>query len=179
MKRIIFILVIILAASVSLQAQVSTAQVTGHVYDENKAPLPGVTIVLFNPATNRTTGTMTNERGLYNLVGIQPGRYQLSATFIGYHKTTSNIQLTVGQNAVVDFNMVPSSVQLAQVDVVSNAPKFELSKSDISTTVRAEQIMQLPAESRNVLNLAGLSPGVKSYSPVGGQTLPSAGAVSS
>lgn len=179
MKRIILLLLIVAAASVRLSAQVSTAQISGHVYDENKDPLPGVTIVLFNPSTNRTTGTMTNERGIYNLVGVQPGRYQLSATFIGYHKTTSNIQLTVGQNAVIDFNMVPSSVQLAQVDVVSNAPKFELSKSDISTTVRAEQIMQLPAESRNVLNLAGLSPGVKSYSPVGGQTLPSAGAVSS
>ncbi|MGE5680141.1 MAG: hypothetical protein ACM34K_04605, partial [Bacillota bacterium] len=37
----------------------------------------------------------------------------------------------------------------------------------------------LPMDSRNILTLAEVSPGVKSYAPVGGQTLPAAGAVSS
>lgn len=179
MKRILFLFIIIVIGSQKLDAQVSTAQISGHVYDENKTPLPSVTIILRNPATNRTMGTTTNERGLYNIANIQPGSHEITAQFIGYHKNTVNIQLTVGQNAVLDFNLIPSSVQLSTVDIVSNASKFELTKSDISTTVRAEQIMQLPAESRNVLNLAALSPGVKSYAPVGGQALPASGAVSS
>ncbi|HEY9187994.1 MAG TPA: TonB-dependent receptor, partial [Ignavibacteria bacterium] len=65
-----------------------------------------------------------------------------------------------------------------QIVVTSEAPKFELEKADISTIVTQEQIKALPLDNRSIFSLAQVSPGIKNYAPVGGQTLPSSGAIS-
>ena len=46
----------------------------------------------------------------------------------------------------------------------------------VSAPVMKDEIENLPLNSRGIMNLAGIAPGIKTYAPQSGRTLPSGGA---
>src|ERR1041385_7012460 len=68
--------------------QSTFATVSGTVADPSGAVLPGVSITATNSATGVVTTVVSNEAGAYNLTGILPGSYTLSAELPGFQKAT-------------------------------------------------------------------------------------------
>src|SRR5688572_23196821 len=63
----------------------SNAQLSGIVTDQSNALIPGVTITITKADTGVVTTTITNEAGVYNFAGLQPGSgYSVSATLPGF-----------------------------------------------------------------------------------------------
>jgi hypothetical protein len=62
--------------------------------------------------------------------------------------------------------------------VVTASRRGDVGRADVATTVTSEQIAALPLNSRNVLTVAAIAPGVRSYAVEGGRSIPSAGAIS-
>ncbi len=179
MRHVIYLLVIlilIIGGSIS-KAQISTAQVEGRVVDNEGKPLPDVEIVVRNVETGLTRGTITTKSGTYYILGLQPGKYEITALHVGYKKATTTVEVLIGQTGIVNFTLVPEAIELGAVEVVATAPVFELKRTDVSMPVRREQIVNLPLDTRNVMNLAALVPGIKYYSPIGGRSLPEAGSL--
>ncbi len=176
MRPLILILLSLFAGGYLL-AQVSTCQIEGKVVDNEGKPIPYAEIILKNVETGLTRGTITTKSGSYYFGGLQPGKYEISALHIGYRKATKTIEVLVGQTGVVNITLIPEAIELGAVEVVAAAPVFELKRTDVSMPVRQEQIINLPLDTRNVMNLAALVPGIKYYSPIGGRALPEAGSL--
>jgi hypothetical protein len=175
MKKILYIICLfILIQAVDLFAQISRATVNGKIIDNEGEPVPAAAVMVEDLDAGLTRGTTTDEKGVYTLVGLLTGNYVLKVQHLTYHPQERNINLSVGQTLTLDFKLIPKSLEIGTVEVVSEAT-FELKKSDVSSSVRNEQIMELPLDSRSVLNLGAITPGVKSY----GGSYPSSGAVSS
>ncbi|MCG9973262.1 DUF5686 and carboxypeptidase regulatory-like domain-containing protein [Christiangramia crocea] len=91
-----------------------SSQITGLVKDENGTPLPYVNIY----TENGSTGTTTNEEGLYELKIKEQGNYTITFQFLGYKTRKKNIEFK-GTPLKVDINLSPESTTLDEVSVNS------------------------------------------------------------
>lgn len=86
MRLSLFQTLLLLLCSVVVAAQEKTVTVSGIIKAaEDKAAIPYVTISLTHEQdSSLTTGTITGENGQFILEGIEPGRYRLTATYMGF-----------------------------------------------------------------------------------------------
>ena len=70
---------VLLAAAVAAPAlaQDFRGAITGRVTDTSNAVLPGATVTATNIATNQPTSSVTNSDGVYNLLFLTPGIYNV------------------------------------------------------------------------------------------------------
>lgn len=177
MMRLIISFLILIILGGDVFTQVSTAQIEGRVVDNEGNPLPNANVVIKNVETGLVRGTITTKSGSYFIGGLQPGRYEIVVSFVGFRTETRRVEVLVGQTAVVNFTLVSEAIPLGAVEVAAEVPVFEVKRTDVSMPVRREQIVNLPLDTRNVMQLAALAPGVKAYAPIGGRALPEAGSL--
>jgi len=160
-------------------AQVTTVSLEGKVVDNERNSVPGTNILVKNLATGTLRGATSDADGRYRILGIPPGTYTVQVQHVGYKSITrENVRFVTGQRPVLDFTMIPEAVQLGEVQVIGmRVAEFELTRVDVSTPVVRDQIINLPLNSRSALNLAALAPGIRSYAPTAGRSLPSAGSL--
>jgi hypothetical protein len=164
-------------ASPAPHAAQTTVTLTGRVTAQGR-PVGDAQIAVTDKETNQVRGTRTSANGDYAVVGLQPGTYTVRVQRVGFSPASQEIRLLVGQRATLDFAIQETAVALTGVQV-SAEPRatFEAQRTDISTPVVQAEIQNLPLNTRNTLNLAAIVPGIKTYAPTAGRSLPSAGSL--
>ena len=81
----------------------NTGKITGEVKDSQT----GEAIVGASVQIQGTTmGAATNIDGYYVILNVQPGKYILVASGVGYNKkTVSNVQVSLDQTTTMDFKL--------------------------------------------------------------------------
>jgi len=141
-------------------AQTGQASVTGTVRDASHALVTAASVVITNSETNVATKTQTNGEGIYYLGALPRGPYILTIEKDGFKKWEGNLELYVGQNAVVDPVLNVGSVQEV-VAVTGVAPVITTQSAEISNVKDYERIRQLPLNGREVTLLLNLTPGLE------------------
>src|SRR3954466_16080167 len=104
------VLVLALLALLPLTAFAQEAVLTGTITDSTGGVLPGVTITATHTETGNTFVGVTDEKGGYR-IPVRVGQYKIDAELAGFGSVTRQIALLVGQTAVLNLQMAPSSVQ--------------------------------------------------------------------
>ncbi len=130
-------------------ASAQTHTVSGTIRDAAGNPLPGVAVVV--PGT--THGTVTDMDGRYTLK--VDGAKTLQASFIGYQ--TGEIDLASGSGDIVLFE---DNKEMDEVVVVAYGSTRREAKTGAITTVRADEIADVPASSVDKM-LSGKMAGVQ------------------
>lgn len=145
----------------------------------HRATLAGAEVLVVYKETGQQRGAVTDAEGRYRILGLVPGLYDVTARYLGYRSSTrTDVQLVVGQRATLTFTLFPEAIQVQAVEVVAErAGSFEIQRMDVSIPVLRQEILSLPLDTRNTMNLAAIAPGIRSYATIGGRSLPSAGAV--
>ena len=87
----------------ALNAQTTTASITGTVSDPSGAVVPNVKVTATNTATNLSYPAQTNEAGLFNILFLPVGPYNVTTEAEGFKKTVLGpFALEVNQIARVD-----------------------------------------------------------------------------
>jgi Carboxypeptidase regulatory-like domain len=141
-----------------------TGQIVGTVKDASGAVVPKADLILIDNGTGATVETKSGADGNFVFPNLQPGRYQITATFQGFQPVT--IQQVVVETArsvdvVVQFQVAGVS---ESVDVAGRSQVVETSSSTVANTLTNAQIAKLPIAGRNVLNFALLVPGAATSS---------------
>jgi hypothetical protein len=157
-------LILIVQLVLSQGSGTYTASLTGKVVDNEEKPIPDVEIVVKNVETGYIRGAITAASGVYNVLSLPPGTYEVSALHVGYGKQTKVIELGVGERVTINFTLVPKEIQLGEVLVTAEAIEYEVKKTELSVPLRPQQIATLPINTRNFLELMALVPGMK---PIG------------
>ena len=158
-----------------LEAQ-NTITLEGSVRDES-GPLANAQITAVNSATAEVARTTARTNGDFRILGLFAGRYAVTVRALGYTPNTQTVELIIGQRAHLEFEMKKGAAELAATTVVSERVKHvEVQRLSVSAPVLKEEIENLPLNQRGIMNLAAVAPGIKSYAPQSGRTLPSGGA---
>jgi carboxypeptidase family protein/TonB-dependent receptor-like protein len=143
-----------------LHAQTPGASLSGSVQDEAGAVMPGVTLTLRSPATGTARTALTDAKGRYLFLNVDPAEYDLRAEHAGFKSVTRNgIVLSVGGAPVVDLVMAVGPVS-EEVTVVREEPILEATRAELSRVVSAREIESLPNMGRNFVDFVKMSAGV-------------------
>ncbi len=155
----------VLTALVCLMPVVSGAQgrtagqIVGTVKDASGAVVPKAELILIDNGTGTTNETRSGADGNFVFPNLQPGRYQITATFQGFNPVTIQevvVETARSVNLVVQFEVAGLT---EQVRVEGRSQVVETTSTTIANTVSNEQISKLPLAGRNILNFALLVPG--------------------
>lgn len=151
-----------LVTAVPAWTQSTAATVIGSVVDEQKAVLPGATVTIRNVDSGLVRTTTADATGNYRLVGLPPGRYELTAELSGFRTAVrSDLTLTVAQEATVVIALRIGTLEEA-ITVTAETPVVQTSRSALGTTITTTTIEELPIAGRNFATLSQLTPGVTS-----------------
>lgn len=160
-----------------LDAQ-TTIALEGTVRGQDGQAVDNAQVRVTEPSTGTVRGARTNENGLFRVLGLAPGRYRVAVQRIGYRPSEQLIDLLIGQRANLTFTLEHGAASLSSVSVSATlARSVEVQRTSVSAPVTRDQIEHLPTVDRNIMTLAATAPGIKSFAPQNGRSLPSAGAV--
>jgi hypothetical protein len=146
--------------SVPVGAQVAGGALAGTITDPSGAGIPQAQITIKNVATGVERSISTNENGFYTTPNLLPGEYQVTIEAKGFNTDVkSGITINVGARQVFDIALQIGTVT-HKVEVTAEAPAIQLASSDISATVNATTVRELPLNGRSWTDLAALQPGV-------------------
>jgi Carboxypeptidase regulatory-like domain len=153
--RRLLVLGALLALPVTVYAQEAT--VSGTVTDSTGGVLPGVTVTALHEATGNTFVAVTDERGAFRLP-VRTGVFRITVELSGFTTLSRSMELLLGQIAVVNLQMAPSTVQ-ESVTVTGEAPLIDTTSSTLGGNIDPRQMQELPVNGRNWQDLSILAPG--------------------
>ncbi len=147
---------------VSVQAQSGDGSIFGTVFDESGAVVPGAQITTVHAETGRVRRVDSDSRGGYNVVGLPPGVYEVTAQMTGFKaEARTGLELGVAQNLALDFALlVGEVVDTIVIDDTDNFPLLERRSPALGERVLSRQIRELPLNGRDLTELGLLQPGV-------------------
>src|SRR5215831_12706321 len=152
-----------------------TATVNGIVTDASDAVIVGARLEIQNLETGLRREAPTNEAGAFSFNLLPVGRYRITATHAGFGASERpELKLDVDQVARIDFKLKPGSVS-ESVQVTAAAALLDSETSTIGQVISNKNIVELPLNGRNYLNLASLTAGTAPS--VGGRTAAEGGFV--
>jgi Carboxypeptidase regulatory-like domain len=153
------------AANIWGQARSSSADLAGVVLSPSQSSLPGVTVTALNLSTGLARTVTTDAKGNYRIPLLPPGKYEVKVEAPGFNtQVKRGITLTVGQIAVINFEMLLGAIKEAEV-IETDTPVVETERTHQSSTIAQLSILRFPINGRNFLDFARLTPGVVEESP--------------
>jgi len=155
----LFSLLIVLAPSLS-SAQDATGRVVGTTSDQPAAVIPDVQITVTNTATHVARKTSTDRDGYFQVLALPIGDYNVTAEHGGFRTIISDEhKLLINQSLRIDLTMQVGSTN-QKIEVQANAAAVETVDATLGQSVTSRQLINMPLNGRDVLDLALLQPGV-------------------
>jgi hypothetical protein len=175
----VFALVLLLGSGPAL-AQQQAGNVYGVVSDDQGSRLPGVTVTLTGGGAPRVQ--VTDAQGHFRFLGLQPGRYSLTAQLEGFSAVDfPNVQVNIGRNT--DLEVTMNAAVEETITVTAESPLLDERKIAAGTTVSQIELEKIPTardpwsiltQSAGVvsdrINVGGNESGQQAVFGVGGQS---------
>ncbi|WP_446744139.1 TonB-dependent receptor domain-containing protein [Silvibacterium acidisoli] len=144
-----------------LAAQAVSGTIVGTVTDPSGAAIANAQVKILRVGQDATYSTATNESGNFTQPTLPSGEYTMTVVAQGF-KTEARQNINVATNVTtrVDVQMTTGSVN-ETVTVTTAPPQLQTDRADISATLEAHQISNLPLSSGNSFqSLLNVVPGM-------------------
>jgi len=159
------LIVIWLLMGGTLSAQVDMGTILGVVKDQSGGVIAGAQVRITHEATGRTLVAFAHEDGRFIFTPIPIGSYTVEVEFSGFQKVRrSGIGLSIQQQAVVDFTLVPGA-PTDTINVTAALPTLQTEDGSVGQVVKGDTVNNLPLNGRDWSYLARLSAGVTPPQP--------------
>jgi hypothetical protein len=149
----------------AMRAQVSTGSIAGRVTDPAHAVVPSATVSLTNQGTGNRKSMKTDANGDYMFPIVDPGAYRLRVEapgFKAYEASGLTVQVAqpVTQNVTLEIGDTSTKVEVA-----ATAPVLDQRSAEVGQVIEHREVVDLPLNGRQFLDLAKLVPGVAELDP--------------
>jgi hypothetical protein len=153
-----FIAFLLLAVSTFAQYR---AGIQGSVVDPQGDTINAATVTLTNKETGRVVTVTTDASGVFNFLSLAPGHYSISASATGFKKKNLS-DITVSAEQIQSVNVTMEVGDVSQSITVNGdvTPPIDTETGQISGTLNAKDIQNLPSLGRDPFQLLRLAPGV-------------------
>lgn len=157
-----FVLALVFGSMLSQPASADElyGRVRGVVTDSSGAVVPDASITLTNVGTNIAVKAVSTADGGFEFANLKPGAYTLVATKSNF-KTFNVSSIRVEANQIYVQNVVMELGALNEtVQVEANPVQVEQTSMQLTQTINAKSITDLPLIGRNWITLQQVMPGV-------------------
>jgi hypothetical protein len=144
MKRYVMLAAVFFCLAGAAAAQPGAGPTTGAVVGQafnadSKAPIEFANVVLYSlPESTQVNGTVTDNTGAFRLAGVEPGRYYVEFSYIGYRDRAAS-EFELGAGALFDVGRVelePAPVPVQGVEATAEKPaiSFEADKKVVDVS---------------------------------------------
>lgn len=147
-----------LLLTVGLDAQSHRGVIRGRVDDRSGAVVPGAVVTATNEATGEVRTTTTSRAGAFAIAELPSGNWRLQITAPNFKGSVQRFTLEVNQerfaDATLDIGALTGFVEVT-------APLVDLRRASpaMGTVIDNRQILEMPLDGRNFLELTLLAPG--------------------
>src|SRR5688572_20802961 len=152
----------VLTFSTSLSAQVGTeGAILGVVTDSSGAVVAGADVTVVHLDTNLTKTAVTDSNGNFEILALPRGTYSVTASLAGFKTwVVEKTDLTLGErkrlSPVLEVGQISD-----RITVLAQAELIQTEKGSVETVVEQKQILELPLNGRNPVELVRLIPGMR------------------
>ncbi len=158
--RLVQTVVVILICSTAIWAQSNQGGISGTVFDQNGAVVPGATVIITDLGTQKITTLTTSESGTYAVRSLEPVTYSIRVEATGFKKAIME-KVKVDTATVTTVNVTLETGAVGEtVTISSDAPLINTDSATTTQTVSERQLRDLPLNNRSVLDLAVTAPNV-------------------
>jgi hypothetical protein len=141
-------------------AQSGTSSLRGILKDPSGATVAKAEVILKNSSTGLQRATTSGQQGEYQLLQVTPGSYSVEVHASGFAPAVSQkIDLLVDTPATLNFNLQIGAVE-TDVQVSSGDTGMNTADATLGHPFDQQQILALPSEGRNPVELLSLQAGV-------------------
>jgi Carboxypeptidase regulatory-like domain len=149
-----------LLAAISILHAQATSSLHGVITDAQGAVIPGAVVALNSATTGLSRQVVTDNSGEYQILQASPGDYTLTVTKPGFAKATQeHVVLQVNTPATLNVQMEVGTTGQT-INVTAEASTISTSDAEMGNAFTEHSIRQLPLDTRNVVELLSLQPGV-------------------
>ncbi len=165
LKRFLFAFAsAVLLSAVPVMAQVTTADITGRVLDQNGAAVAGATVTARNAGTGQERSAQSDQQGNYTIAELLPGTYEITVEAANFSKAVvKGREVNVGATVTLNFDLKPGQITEV-VNITSDQLQIETTRSDLGGVVTPVQVQNLPLLNRTFAALSVIMPEAR---PVG------------
>jgi hypothetical protein len=122
--------------------------------------IPEVAVTIKSAETGTARKSLTDAQGEYSFLQVPPGAYKLFAEKPGFATMTKgDVMLLVNTPETLDLKM-SLSANGEIINVASEASQVNTTDASVGNPFGERQVRQLPLQTRNVVELLSLQPGV-------------------
>ncbi len=138
----------------------STSSLRGVIKDESGAVIPECAVTLTDKATGAARKLLSDASGIYSFLQLAPGTYDVTAEKTGFSiATRKGITLEVNVPATLDMVLQVGTVG-STVNVEAEASQVNTVDGTLGNAFQEKQVADLPLQTRNVVELLSIQPGV-------------------
>jgi len=151
--------VAVLPLCATAQESINYASLAGRVTDAQGASVAGAEVTARHTGTNLKASAVTEQDGRFRFPFLKVGSYDVEVRAHGFKAFSRTLTLNVGAAFQLPIALEVGGLE-ERVTVSGDAPAIETARSQIAGTISSTEVMGLPMNGRNFLDLALLVPGV-------------------
>jgi len=119
--------------------------ISGHIVDSENLPLPGAAVII----KSLNKGTVTDNNGVYRLLGLNPGDYVVVVSYVGFKPIEKKITIKDDKSQTLDFQLTDNEI-IGEVVVrgsaggVLKALNQQLNAPSIMNVISSDQVGSFP-----------------------------------
>jgi outer membrane receptor protein involved in Fe transport len=157
----VVVLFLIMGIHYTFGQGLTTAEISGTIYDNDGNPLMGATVIALHTPSGTTYGANSRSDGKYNITGLRVGGpYTVTVSLVGYTtEKKEGVFLSLGQNLKIDFTSPQSTIELKGVTVTAEKNAIlSGGRTGAETSVSTEAIEDLPTIRRRIEDVSRVTP---------------------
>ena len=161
MKKLMTLFILLCAGITPVFAQTNTGRLVGTVASTDGV-IAGATVTVTDDKTKRDRTVVTSGDGSFVVPQLEVGTYTVKVESPGFRTFTATaVKIDIGREYSLSVPLEVGRVEDA-VTVTAGVDVLNATTGELSNTVSNKQIIELPLNGRNPLNLIALQPGVSS-----------------
>jgi len=148
-----------LALASDLRGQTFTGTVVGHVLDQQREWIPGVSLTLRSVERGFTRTTQSNVHGEYFFQLVPPGMFTVKAEASGFAVATVNVEVVVATPVRADLTLNVQSLKQSIKVLGENGVSVQTENAGLGRTINPVQMSEFPSLTRSPYDFMAIMPG--------------------
>ncbi|MBN2009170.1 TonB-dependent receptor [candidate division KSB1 bacterium] len=153
----LLILITTLFNSHVLQAQTGDGRIIGKITDDEEKALDNVNTIIIGTSV----GTVTDEQGQFAIPHLNPGKYTIQFSYIGYQtERIEDVDVNDGETVELDVKLSQMAISMPELVVTPGAFHIERLEPVIRQSMTNKRLQELPATLNDINRVIQVMPGV-------------------